>query len=83
MCLGDVGQQGTTLAVGRVSEWLLRLWWMITRRAECPFCVVSSSWQPFEDMGAEGATFGPVIRVGGRGTKGRQVGGLRSFDFGR
>ena len=43
------------------------LWWMITRRVECPFSVVSSGWQPLEDMGAEGATFGPVIHVGGRG----------------
>ena len=69
MCLRDVGQQGATLAAGRVSECLLRLWWMITRKVECPFCVVSSSWQPLEDMGAEGATFGPVLRVGGRGKK--------------
>ena len=31
--------------------------------------MVSTSWQLLEDMGAEGATFGPVIRVGGRGKK--------------
>ena len=45
------------------------LWWMITRRVECPFSVVSSGWQPLEDMGAEGATFRLVIHVGGRGKK--------------
>ena len=41
--------------------------------------LVSTSWQLFEDMGAEGATFDPVTRisVGGR-EKSRQVGGLRS-----
>ena len=35
---------------GRMSEWLV-------------FCgTVSTSWQRLKDMGAEGATFGPVIR---------------------
>ena len=33
------------------------------------FSVVSTIWQRWEDMGAEGGTFGPVIRVGGRGKK--------------
>ena len=51
---------------------------MITRRVECPLCVVSNSWKPLEDMGAEGAAFGPVIRVSGRGKKSCQMGGLRS-----
>ena len=47
---------------GRVSEWFI-------------FC--GMSWQPLEDMGAEGATFGPVIRVGGRGKK--SPGGRAAF----
>ena len=41
------------------------------------FSVVSTSWQLLEDMGAEGATFGPVIRVGGRGKK--SPGGRAAF----
>ena len=66
-CSGDVGQQGATLVgdypQGRVFEFFLQLWWMITRRVECLnglFSVVSTSWQLLEDMEAEGATFGPV-----------------------
>ena len=73
MCLGDVGQQGATLAAGRVSEWLVRK----VERLNGLFSVVSTSWQPLEDMGAEGANLGPVIHVGGRGKK--SPGGRAAF----
>ena len=64
------------MAAGRVSEWFVRLWWMITPRVECLnglFSVVSTSWHPLEGMGAEEAAFGPVIPVGGRGQKSRPL----------
>ena len=65
---------------GRVSEWLVRLWWMISRGVGCLnrlFSVVSTSWQLLEDMGAEGATFGLVVHVGGRRKK--SPGGRAAF----
>ena len=72
MCLGDVGQQGATLAAARESEWLVR-------RVECLNVLfsVSTSWQPLEDMGGEGANLGP-LSVSVEEEKSRQVGGLRS-----
>ena len=63
MWLGDLAGHDFELAAGRLSEWLVCL---ISRRASVS---VASSSNPLGDMGAEGATFRPVIRAGESGKK--------------
>ena len=73
MCLGDVGQQGATLAAGRVSEWLV----LKVERLNGLFSVVSTSWQPLEDRERKGRLLS-LLSVSVEEEKSRQVGGLRS-----
>ena len=41
--------------------------------------LVSTSWQLFEDLGAEGATFAPVTRISVGGREKKSPGGRAAF----
>ena len=79
MCLGDVGQQGATLAAGRLSEWLVCL---ISRRASVSVASSSNPWEIWERKGRLLGLFSVSVKAakkvarweGVEGSRGKVIG---------